>query len=102
MCMVLQQAIGKTANAAIDGPRHAFVYLKRFEVNLTNSRGDVLLHVNPRVNDRQLILNAAPGGAWGAEERHPWRIPRGDQFTLIIMVAEQGFKVKNSANGESA
>lgn len=69
------------------------VYLKRFEVNLTNNRGDVVLHVNPRVNDRKLVLNAAPGGGWGAEECHPWRVPRGDSFTLIIMVTEQGFKV---------
>jgi hypothetical protein len=61
---------------------------------LANRRGDVVLHVNPRLNDRQLVLNSAPGGGWGAEERKPLGITRGHQFSIIIMVTEQGFKVK--------
>lgn len=65
----------------------------RFEINLTNNRGDVILHVNPRVNDRQLVLNAAPGGGWGQEERKPLPISHGQPFTMIIMVSEQGFKI---------
>jgi hypothetical protein len=60
---------------------------------LTNHRGDVVLHVNPRLNDRQLVLNAAPGGNWGGEDRKPLSIVRGHQFSLIIMVTQQGFKV---------
>jgi hypothetical protein len=68
------------------------VNLKRFEVNLTNNRGDVVLHVNPRVNDRQLVLNSAPGGGWGGEERKPLNIARNQPFSIIIMVTEQGFK----------
>jgi hypothetical protein len=66
----------------------------RFEVNLANGRGDVVLHVNPRVNDRQLVLNSAPGGNWGSEERKPLNISHGQPFSLIIMVTEQGFKVR--------
>ena len=65
----------------------------RFEINLANRRGDVLLHVNPRLNDHQLVLNAAPGGGWGAEERKPLAITRGTPFSIIIMVAEHGYKV---------
>jgi len=65
----------------------------RFEVNLANRRGDIVLHVNPRLNDGQLVLNAAPGGGWGAEERKPLTITRGQPFSLIIMVTEHGFKV---------
>lgn len=53
-----------------------------------------MLHVNPRVNDRQLVLNAAPGGNWGGEERKPLKISRGEQFSIIIMVTEQCFKVR--------
>jgi len=61
---------------------------------LANSRGDVVLHVNPRVNERQLVLNSAPGGAWGAEERKPLNISRGQPFSIIIMVTDKSFKVK--------
>ncbi|CAF0731573.1 unnamed protein product [Adineta steineri] len=65
----------------------------QFEVNLANNRGDIVLHVNPRLNDRQLVLNSAPSGNWGSEERKPMNISRGQSFTIIIMVTEQGFKV---------
>ena len=69
----------------------------RFEVNLANRRGDIVLHVNPRVGDRQLVLNSAPGGNWGQEERKPVRLANGEPFTLIIMVTEQGFKVRSQS-----
>lgn len=70
------------------------INFNRFEVNLANNRGDVVLHINPRVNDRQLVLNSAPGGAWGNEERKPLAITRGERFTIIVMVTEQGYKVR--------
>ena len=60
---------------------------------MANRRGDIILHVNPRINDRALVLNSAPGGNWGSEERKPLSITRGHQFSLIIMVTEQGFKI---------
>jgi len=60
---------------------------------LANRRGDIVLHINPRVNDRQLVLNSAPGGGWGGEDRKPLTIQRGQQFSIIIMVTEQGFKI---------
>ncbi|CAF3527443.1 unnamed protein product [Rotaria sp. Silwood1] len=58
----------------------------QFEVNLANKRGDIILHVNPRINDRELVLNSAPGGNWGNEERKPLTISNGQQFNIIIMV----------------
>jgi hypothetical protein len=65
---------------------------------LANRRGDIVLHVNPRLNDRQLVLNSAPSGAWGAEERKPLTITRGQPFSIIIMVTEQAFKVKKKSS----
>jgi len=65
----------------------------RFEVNLANRRGDIILHINPRLNDGQLVLNSAPGGGWGSEERKPLTIRRGHQFSLIVMVTDQSFKI---------
>ena len=61
---------------------------------MANHRGDIILHVNPRLNDRQLVLNAAPGGGWGGEERKPLHITHGHPFSIIIMVTEHCFKVK--------
>jgi hypothetical protein len=92
MFMVLHPAIGKFINSYIIFS--SMMNFKRFEVNLANRRGDVVLHINPRLNDRQLVLNAAPGGGWGAEDRKPLNITRGQQFSIIIMVTAQGFKVK--------
>jgi hypothetical protein len=65
----------------------------RFEVNLANNQGDVVLHINPRVNDNVLVLNSAPGGAWGSEERKPLNISQGQPFSIIFMVNEQGFQI---------
>ena len=62
---------------------------------MANRRGDIILHINPRLNDRALVLNAAPGGNWGGEDRKPLTITRGHQFSLIIMVTDQCFKVKS-------
>jgi len=69
------------------------IFGDRCEVNLANSRGDVILHVNPRLDSRQLVLNAAPGGNWGSEDRKPLNITRGQAFSIIIMVTQQGFKI---------
>jgi hypothetical protein len=65
----------------------------RFEVNLANRRGDIVLHINPRLNDQQLVLNSAPSGGWGGEERKPLTITRGHPFSIIVMVTEQSFKI---------
>jgi len=66
----------------------------QFEVNLANHRGDVVFHVNPRFQQNALILNSAPGGNWGSELRENLAtFKMGSQFTLIIMVTEQGFKL---------
>jgi len=68
-------------------------YGNRFEVNLANRRGDIVLHVNPRFDANVLVLNAAPGGNWGDEIRKPLTMTRGQPFSVIIMVTPQGFKV---------
>jgi len=72
---------------------HGTAYGDRFEVNVANRRGDILLHVNPRLNDRALVLNAAPGGGWGGEDRKPLAIQRGHPFSIIIMVTEHAYKI---------
>lgn len=68
-------------------------YGDRFEVNLANRRGDVVLHVNPRFDQNELVLNSAPNGNWGGEVRAPLGMTRGHPFSMIIMVTQQCFKV---------
>jgi len=65
----------------------------RFEVNLANHRGDIVLHINPRFDQNAVVLTSAPGGNWGAEERQSLTLHRGQQFSLIIMVTAEGFKL---------
>ncbi len=60
---------------------------------MANYEGDIVLHINPRVNDSVLVLNSAPSGNWGGEERQALNITRGERFHLIIMVTEDCFKV---------
>ena len=93
MLMVLSPVTGKCANCFLL-VFYIIINLTRFEVNLANSRGDIVLHVNPRLDERQIVLNSAPGGAWGVEERKPLNVSRGDPFSVIIMVTEKSFKVK--------
>lgn len=94
MFMVLPLVIGKLKRSPSLLMFCIIMNFNRFEVNLANNRGDIALHVNPRVNDRQLVLNSAPAGAWGSEERKPLTIHTGEDFSIIIMVTEQGFKVR--------
>ncbi|CAF4414393.1 unnamed protein product, partial [Didymodactylos carnosus] len=58
-----------------------------------NHRGDVVLHVNPRFDQNTIVLTSAPGGNWGQEERQSIPIQRGQQFSMIIMVTAEGFKI---------
>ena len=89
MSMVLLLVIGM--HSSITDTNLIRIYY-RFEVNLTNARGDIVLHVNPRVSDRQLVLNAAPGGGWGNEERKPLNISSGQSFNIIIMSQNKASK----------
>ncbi len=73
--------------------------VKRFEINLVDHRGDVLLHVNPRLLDRQLILNAGFKGnwGWGFEERYSINLKRGQRFGVIILITPESFMVRSNS-----
>ncbi|XP_066426742.1 galectin-4 [Molothrus aeneus] len=75
-------------------PHHA----SRFYVNLrAGAGGDVVLHLNPRMDEGDAVVrNALLGGSWGAEERDlPCCSPfqRGRYFDLSIRCGNHRFKV---------
>jgi len=72
----------------------------RFEVNLLNNQGDVVLHVNPRFDQREIILNSAPGGNWGSEEKKHLSLQNGIPFQMQILMTHDSFKV--AFNGQHA
>ena len=49
-------------------------------MNLKDSSGNIILHVNPRWDERALVLNTFSGG-WGPEER-----PRGFDFSSGVPI----------------
>jgi len=65
----------------------------RFEVNLLSSSGDVVLHVNPRFDQREIVLNSAPGGNWGSEEKKYLSLQNGMPFQMQILMTHDGFKI---------
>ncbi|CAF0749374.1 unnamed protein product [Adineta steineri] len=65
----------------------------RFEINLKSYQNDVVLHVNPRFDDGAIILNNAPQGNWGTEERHALPFHRGARFTMVILATDRSFKI---------
>ncbi|XP_048178106.1 galectin-4 [Corvus hawaiiensis] len=70
----------------------------RFHINLrAGPGGDVVLHLNPRMDEGGAVVrNAFLGGCWGEEERdisccHPFQ--RGRYFDLSIRCGNHRFKV---------
>ncbi|NWV78907.1 LEG4 protein, partial [Dasyornis broadbenti] len=70
----------------------------RFHINLrAGPGGDVVLHLNPRMDEGDAIVrNAFLGGSWGQEERgitscSPFQ--RGRYFDLSIRCGNHRFKV---------
>jgi len=72
----------------------------RFEVNLLNSQGDIVLHINPRFDQREIVLNNAPGGNWGAEEKKYLSLQNGVPFQMQVLMTPDSFKI--AFNGQHA
>lgn len=70
----------------------------RFYVNLLCSDeegSEAALHFNPRLDESVVVFNTKERGAWGKEERSgdiPFK--RGQPFDVLLISAEEGFKVR--------
>uniref|UniRef100_A0A663FAD4 Galectin n=1 Tax=Aquila chrysaetos chrysaetos TaxID=223781 RepID=A0A663FAD4_AQUCH len=68
----------------------------RFHINLrAGPGGDVLLHLNPRLEEGVVVRNSLLGGVWGSEEQDLPHNPfqRGRYFDLSIRCGNYRFKV---------
>lgn len=74
----------------------------QFAVNLRHQDGvgDIAFHFNPRLKDGVVVRNSNLGGTWGTEERAQPSFPfqAGQQFQMIILCEQAGFKV--AVNGQ--
>ncbi|XP_015262531.1 PREDICTED: galectin-4 [Gekko japonicus] len=72
---------------------------KGFRINF-KAGNDIILHINPRLNERVVVRNSFLNGSWGREERelsfNPFQT--GQYFDLSIRCGNERFKV--FANGQ--
>ncbi len=68
--------------------------LLSFGINLENGAGEILLHINPRWDESELVLNTLPADdEWGEEYREPLQLAEGADFIITIAVLEDGYTV---------
>ncbi|GAB1600384.1 galectin-4-like [Argonauta hians] len=69
-------------------------HAERFCVNL-RCNDDILLHINPRINEEQIVCNHYSDGEWGEEERTTDRFPfmPSEPFEILIVCQEESFKI---------
>ncbi|XP_031651209.1 galectin-4-like [Oncorhynchus kisutch] len=68
----------------------------RFSINFkVGSSGDIAFHLNPRVQERELVRNSFIGGSWETEEREISINPflEGQYFDMSVRCGNQRFKV---------
>lgn len=76
---------------------------QRFQINFQyddTENGDIALHYNPRMDEKQVVLNSREGGEWQDEIRwdeFPFR--ENGRFELMIYCTEENFQI--SLNNES-
>ncbi|XP_024910718.1 galectin-4 isoform X2 [Cynoglossus semilaevis] len=69
---------------------------KKISINFLASRsGDVVFHMNPRVQEGVVVRNSRIGGNWGTEEREMNFNPftEGQYFDISVRCGNQRFKV---------
>lgn len=58
--------------------------------------GDIALHLNPRVQTREMVLNSRIGGTWQEEEKVtlPGEFSYGKPFQIKVEAKKKKFKVR--------
>ena len=73
---------------------------ERWVVNLYTATGNIALHFNPRPKEEVIVMNTAKreGKKWGWKSEVRMHFPEtliaGDDFTLIIIVKHNLFRVQ--------
>lgn len=61
-----------------------------------NEKDKILFHFNPRIKEKQIVMNSKLNGSWGSEERI--KLPSSDTFQVKIIVDSIGFHVYLNGN----
>uniref|UniRef100_A0A1I7VHX0 Galectin n=1 Tax=Loa loa TaxID=7209 RepID=A0A1I7VHX0_LOALO len=72
---------------------------KRFNVNLLRQNGDIILHFNPRFDEKVVVRNALIGGVWGKEEREG-KIPFEKDKMFDLLFQNEDYAMQIFVNGE--
>lgn len=80
-------------NGIVTGP-------ERFTVNLTtgprvegDTRDNIALHLSVRMDEKEIVMNALNGNAWGKEVRKKNPFKEGDNFDLRIRAHDSKFEI---------
>lgn len=64
-------------------------------MNLMDDKGNNVLHVNPRWDEKSFVLNSKIGGNWGSEERPGgFDFREGRKMKIIVKAKDDHFVVK--------
>jgi len=66
----------------------------RFGINLMTESGSLALHINPRQDEGEVVLNSLVDGEWGAEERLGWPVAAGEEFKINVHAVDGEYKIK--------
>ena len=70
----------------------------RVALNFTAPNGDIILHVNPRYDQKNIVLNSQLDGRWGPEERPTgFPITPGVKTCITVTATDTAFVI--CANG---
>ncbi|KAK6104882.1 32 kDa beta-galactoside-binding lectin [Brugia pahangi] len=72
---------------------------KRFNINLLKQNGDIILHFNPRFDEKVVVRNALIGGVWGKEEREG-KIPFEKDKIFDLQFHNEEYAIQILVNGE--
>ncbi|KAM3718717.1 hypothetical protein ACO02O_10672 [Dirofilaria immitis] len=72
---------------------------KRFNINLLKENGDIILHFNPRFDEKVVVRNALIGGVWGKEEREG-KLPFEKDRMFDLQLHNENNAIQIFVNGE--
>uniref|UniRef100_A0A915PE95 Galectin n=1 Tax=Setaria digitata TaxID=48799 RepID=A0A915PE95_9BILA len=72
---------------------------KRFNINLLKQNGDIVLHFNPRFDEKVVVRNALLSGVWGKEEREG-KIPFEKDKIFDLQLQNEKYAIQIYVNGE--
>ncbi|KAI6200689.1 Galectin [Aphelenchoides besseyi] len=71
----------------------------RFEINLIDRQGNIVFHLNPRLNEKKVVRSAFINGEWGPEEREgPQPFKKDTAFDIVIQ--NQPYSLQVFVNGQ--